>query len=218
MIRREFLALGATATLALGAYVLLPRQMTAPVGDAILPPAQAAGEVEIPEMVLGEADAPVTVVEYASFTCPHCASFHANTFKKLRSDYIDTGKVKFIFREVYFDRFGLWAGMVARCGGEQRYFGMTDLIFSKQSEWTQGQPGDIVEGLKKIGLSAGLGQEQLDACLQDAEMAQALVAWYEENQKADNVRATPSFIIDGEPYSNMGYEEFAQILDEKLGE
>lgn len=216
MIRREFLALGATATLALGAYVLLPRQMTKPVSDALLPPAHAAGEVEIPEMILGDADAPVTVVEYASFTCPHCATFHENTFKKLRSEYIDTGKVKFIFREVYFDRFGLWAGMVARCGGEQRYFGMTDLIFSKQSEWAKGEPADIVAGLKKLGLSAGLSDEQLDACLQDAEMAQALVALYEKNAEADNVRATPSFIINGEAYSNMGYDDFAKVIDEKL--
>ena len=218
MIRREFLALGATATLALGAYALLPRQMTASVGNALIPPANAAGSIEIPEMALGDPAAPVTIVEYASFTCPHCATFHENTFKKLRANYIETGKVRFIFREVYFDRFGLWAGMVARCGGEQRYFGLTDLIFSKQREWAQGEPADIVAGLRKVGLSGGLTAEQLDACLNDGEMAQALVAWYEDHAQADNVRATPSFIIDGKPYSNMGYDEFAKTIDEKLGE
>ena len=87
--------------------------------------AQSADAAEIDkslvvEMALGAEDAPVTVIEYASFTCPHCRNFHQNTFKQVKENYVDTGKVRFIYREVYFDRFGLWAGMVARCGGPEK--------------------------------------------------------------------------------------------------
>ena len=98
----------------------------------------------------------MTVVEYASFTCPHCATFHNDTFKKLKADYIDSGKVKFIYREVYFDRYGLWASMVARCGGQEKFFGIADLIYKSQSEWTRaGEPAAIVDELRKIGRLAG---------------------------------------------------------------
>lgn len=179
----------------------------------------AAQAQEIQDMVLGAEDAPVTVVEYASFTCPHCANFHDGVFQDIKRDYIDTGKVKFVFREVYFDRYGLWASMVARCGGEMRYFGITDMIFDKQREWTaSGDPATIVESLRGIGRTAGLSDEQLDVCLSDGDGAQALVTWYETNQKADDVQGTPTFRIDGEKYDNMAFAEFARILDEKLGE
>jgi len=82
-------------------------------------------------MVIGDADAPIEMIEYASFTCPHCARFHADVYPLLKADYIDSGKVKFIYREVYFDRFGLWASMIARCGGEARFFGLSNLIYEK---------------------------------------------------------------------------------------
>ena len=98
-----------------------------------LPIAAFAEEAGIPEMVLGNEEAPVTVIEYASFTCPHCASFHSQVFKDLKSNYIDTGKIKFVMREVYFDRYGLWASIVARCDGTARFFGISDMLFEKGS-------------------------------------------------------------------------------------
>lgn len=171
----------------------------------------------IVEMSLGNPDADVTVIEYASYTCPHCKSFHQDAFKSLKKNYIDTGKIHFIFREVYFDRFGLWASMVARCGGESRFFGITDLVFDQQSEWTAGgDPAAIADNLRRIGRTAGLTDDEVNACLEDAENAQALVAWYQENATADNVRGTPSFIINGRSYSNMSYEDFSEILDNAL--
>lgn len=173
----------------------------------------------IVEMVQGEADAPVTVIEYASYTCPHCATFHNGPYKNLKSDYIDTGKVRFIYREVYFDRYGLWASMIARCGGQERFFGITDLIFKGQSDWVRaGEPSAIVEELRKIGRLAGLDNDQLEACLQDGDKAQTLVAWFQQNADADEVRSTPSFIIDGDKYSNMSWDEMKAIIDGKLGE
>ena len=165
-------------------------------------------------------DAAVTVIEYASFTCPHCASFHANVFKDLKADYIDTGKINFVHREVYFDRFGLWAGIVARCGenAENRYFGIADMIYAQQDTWArQDDPNAIVASLRNIGKTGGLSDAELDACFQDADKAQALYASFVKNSEADNITSTPSFIINGEKYANMSYDELKQILDAALG-
>ncbi|MEQ3625608.1 MAG: DsbA family protein [Celeribacter sp.] len=169
------------------------------------------------EMSIGAEDAPVTIVEYASFTCPHCANWHDQVWADLKADYIDSGKVKFVLREVYFDRPGLWAGMVARCAGPVRYFGITDMLFDEQSDWTSGgQPAQIAEGLRKIGLKAGLEPEQLDACLQDGEKAQALVATFESTTQADDISATPTFLINGEKHSNMNYADMKELIDAEL--
>ncbi|MEO1704054.1 MAG: DsbA family protein [Pseudomonadota bacterium] len=186
------------------------------LGAANAQTVENAAEVAIEDMVLGEADAPITIIEYASYTCPHCRTFHEGPFKDLKAEYIDTGKVQFIYREVFFDRFGLWASMVARCGGEARFFGLTDLIYEQQSTWTQGAPADIAANLRRIGLTAGLSEDEIDACFSDAEKAQNLVSWYEANAAEDGVRSTPTFIIDGVRYSNMSMDEFRNILDGKL--
>lgn len=176
-----------------------------------------AGAAEIIDMVQGAEDAPITVIEYASFTCPHCARFHSDVYKLLRKNYIDTGKVKFIFREVYFDKYGMWASMIARCSGPDRFFGMTDLILNSQSTWARaGDDLAIVDALRKIGRLSGMQDAALDSCLQDGEKLRALVGWYKENAQRDGIQSTPSFLIDGQPYKNMDYEEFAKILDEKL--
>ena len=176
-----------------------------------------AAAAEIIDMVQGAEDAPITVIEYASFTCPHCARFHSDVYKLLRKNYIDTGKVKFIFREVYFDKYGMWASMIARCSGPDRFFGMTDLILNSQSTWARaGDDLAIVEALRKIGRLSGMQDAALDSCLQDGEKLRALVGWYKENAQRDGIQSTPSFLIDGQSYKNMDYEEFAKILDEKL--
>lgn len=171
------------------------------------------------EMTLGSDDAPVTVVEYASYTCPHCATFHNGQFKQLKAEYVDTGKVRFVYRDVYFDRFGLWAAMVARCE-PSKFFGVTDLLYQQQSEWIAGgsDPALIAENLRRIGRLAGLENDQLEACLADNENAQTLVAWYQANAEADDVSSTPTLIIDGDKHGNMAYPALKAILDEKLGE
>lgn len=210
MFRRDFIA-------GFGSAALLLPALTLP-GAGWAQDAQIDTS-SITDMALGDPDAPVTVIEYASFTCPHCANFHGSVFKDLKKNYIDTGKIRFIHREVYFDRYGLWAGMVARCGGQMRYFGVADMIYSGQREWTSsGDPATIAENLRRIGRTAGLTDAELDACLSDGEKAQTLVAWYQEHAKEDDISATPSFVIDGELYSNMPYDEFAELLDAKLAE
>lgn len=176
-------------------------------------------QFEVADMVQGNADAPVQVIEYASFTCPHCASFHGNQYPQLKANYIDTGEIGFTYREVYFDRPGLWASMVARCGGEMRFFGISEMLYERQQDWARGETGeDIIASLRSIGKIAGLTDADLDTCLADADQAQELMAWYQTNAERDEVASTPTFLINGEKYSNMSYEDFAAVLDEKLAE
>jgi protein-disulfide isomerase len=166
---------------------------------------------------LGSPDAPVKIIEYASYTCPHCANFHKNVFKNLKAEYIDTGKVHFTLREVYFDRYGLWAAMVARCGGEARYFGIHDMLFDKQQDWAGSQdPMQAVQKLREIGLASGLDNAALDACLNDQAKAEALIARFEKNMAADEVKGTPTIFINGDRHSNMSWADLKAILDEKL--
>lgn len=179
----------------------------------------AAAAPEIKDFSLGSPDAKVKIVEYASFTCPHCATFHTDVFKRLKADYIDTGKVHFTLREVYFDRYGLWAAMMARCGGDMKYFGVTEVLFATQAEWAgTDDPAAAVANIRKIGLTAGITNEQLDVCMNDAPMAEAMVKRFEENMKADGVDGTPTLFINGEKHPNMSYTDLKAIIDAKLAE
>jgi len=171
------------------------------------------------EMSLGNPDAAVTMIEYASFTCPHCARFHKEQFKQLKADYIDTGKIHFIYRDVYFDRLGLWAALVARCGGQERFFGIADMMYDQQSDWIGDQdPVAVADRLRKIGMVAGLSEEKLESCLTDNIRAKTLVAWYQENASADGVQSTPTLIINGDQYANLRYSELQEVLNEALAE
>lgn len=172
----------------------------------------------IAEMSLGNPDASVTVIEYASFTCPHCGSFHNGPLKQLKADFIDTDKINFVYREVYFDRPGLWASMVARCAEPSKYFGIIDLIYKDQSGWSRaGEPAQIIEALRKIGRLAGMDDATMDACLNDAEKAEDLMAWYNQNKDADGISSTPSFVINGKLHSNMAYGEMKKLIEEEMG-
>ncbi|MDA9153424.1 DsbA family protein [Planktomarina temperata] len=201
----------------IGAYTVkapTPSGLTAPGFGAAN--ATEAGEIDtssILEMTLGAEDAAIQMTEYASYTCPHCRTFHKDVFQKLKADYIDTGKLRFTYREIYFDRYGLWGSIVARCGGADKFFAISDLLYTKQSEWTKGTPAEIAENLRRIGITAGLSQEDVQTCFTDGEKAQNLVAWYEANRAEDEISSTPSFIINGVKYANMSYAELQKILD-----
>jgi protein-disulfide isomerase len=220
------IALGAAVLIGGGAFYTMNSGSTpgtssfSPVSPAVAQDAATEAEVEpAADMTLGDPDAPVTMIEYASFTCPHCADFHERVWDDLKADYIDTGKVQFVNREVYFDKYGLWAGLVARCGGETRYFGISDMIYETQKDWIgNGQEATILENLKTIGKKAGLNEEELTACLEDSGQAQSMVAAYQQNATADEISGTPTFIINGEKYSNMTYEDLTGILDGLLEE
>ena len=173
--------------------------------------------IVIEDIVLGDPNAPVTIIEYASFTCPHCKNFHEGTFKKLKKNYIDEGKVKFILRDVFFDRYGLWAAMVARCDNTEKFYGIVEEIFRRQAEWTKGEEDvQIANNLRKIGLSIGMDSETIGECLSDGDMAQALVNEYQKNAEKDKISSTPSFLINGEKMKKSSYDEFVNKIEEHL--
>lgn len=207
-------------------HALLLAATTAAIGWGALAVAQeadsassdnAATAAAIPDMAQGAEDAPVTVIEYGSFTCPHCQHWHEESYPQLKEEFIDTGKVRFVFREVYFDRPGLWASMTARCGGEMRFFGIHDMLYDQQRDWIgDGEGATIAANLRTLGLSAGLDADTLDACMNDQAQAEALVAWYQANAEADGVEGTPTFVIDGEKHTNMPYEEMRALIEGEL--
>lgn len=202
----------ATATSEVTQSTATPEEVTQ--DDSTASTAVAPDVAMAPDMAIGATDAPVTLIEYASFTCPHCGDFHDRVFDKLKAEYIDTGKVRFVHREVYFDRFGLWGGLIARCGGEMRYFGIVDVLYSTQKEWIGSGENDVVlSNLSKVGKTAGLDQAQIDACLQDEAMAQSMVAAYQTHAAEDDITGTPSLVINGEKHGNMTYAELKEIID-----
>jgi protein-disulfide isomerase len=178
-------------------------------------PDQAAADYVLGDIALGDPDAPLTVYEYASFTCPHCATFHTETFPQFKEKYIDTGRVRFVLREVYFDQYGLWASMVARCGGEQGFYPLVDAFLGAQPSWTQAP--DIGQAIQQVGRRAGLPAGRLQQCLSDRDFAKELLEDYQEHREADEIQSTPTFVINGEKHTGaMSFEDFSAIVDAAL--
>ena len=176
----------------------------------------AAGErlsfvVKPDDMVLGSPDAKVTMVEYASLTCPHCANFHINTLPALKSEYIDKGLVKLIYRDFPLDGLALRAAMMAQCAGPDRYFGYLELLFGRQVQWATAK--DPLEGLAAIGKIGGMTDEEFKACLTDKTVEQKVLSSALEGEKTYAVRATPTLFIDGLRYSAMSFEQLRAVLD-----
>jgi len=187
------------------------------IGAATLLPATASAEPVLGDIVLGDDAAPVTVIEYASFTCPHCAAFHLDTWPQFKAEYVDTGKVRFILREVYFDREGLWASMAARCGGASAFYPMVDQFMKKQRLWAAAARDNNSTEIRKIGRLNGLSSAQIDACFSDQGYARTLLEAYQKNAAADGVRSTPTFIINGAKHEgNMPFEQIAALIDAAL--
>jgi protein-disulfide isomerase len=201
---------------------LTRRRLLSALGLAVTLPALPRGlraqeAREIVEMSLGQPDAPVTLVEYASLTCPHCARFHQSVLPQIKENFIETGKVRLVYRDVYFDGPGLWAAMMARCAGPERFFGVIDLLYKTQAEWTRAASAEeITKALYSAGRQAGLTEEEMDACMTDADFAKRLVAQYQKNAEADGIEATPTFILDGEKVENLPYEDFEARLNAAL--
>ena len=170
------------------------------------------------EMSKGNNNAPVVFVEYASLTCPACAAFHKNVFPKLNKEYVETGKIKFIHREIYFDRAGLWAALTARCTNiVNRYFGMLDLLYSEQQMWSRSESNDeIVNALLKISAKSGIEKEKAISCLEDQEKALELVNQYQVYVNQDGIESTPTFVINEKKYTNRSYEELREIIEKEL--
>ncbi|HDR28498.1 MAG TPA: DsbA family protein [Rhodovulum sp.] len=218
MIRILSLSLGLVALAALGGLWLTSAPSQAPgLSLTPVPAAHAETAPQIESFTLGDPDAPIKLEEFASFTCGHCGTFHDEVFKQLKADYIDTGKVHFTYREVYWDPYAIWAGLLARCGGEMRFFGIVSTIYQKQSDWIDPKdPSKTAESLRQIGRTAGLENDQIETCLSDAALATALRDHSAETTDKAGVNATPSIMIDGQLYKNMRYRDLKKILDDKL--
>lgn len=169
----------------------------------------------IGERSLGPADAKVVMVEYASATCPHCADFHRDTWPTIKKEYVDTGKVRYVFREFPFDDLALAAFMVARCAPAEQYFPIIDILFEQQALWSRAQ--DPRTALFKVAQLAGFTQESFDACLNNEEVARGIIDIREKADKTFGVQSTPTFFINGTKISGAKpVEEFRKALDEAL--
>lgn len=187
---------------------------------ALLPLLPAAARAEIAkredllaEMVMGKADAPVTIIAYESMTCPHCASFHANTLPRLKKEYIDTGKVKFVMRDFPFDQVALRAHMMARCSGKDRFFGMVEVLYRSQESWTRAQ--NPLAALAGVGRMSGLSQADFDACMKHKELFDFIVRRIKEGRDKYGVERTPSFVIAGKLaiVGAQPFDEFEKVLE-----
>jgi len=176
---------------------------TGPLGVIAAHAADAVSNPEIrPEdRVLGEDGAGVTILEYSSLTCPHCARFHAEGYKHLKSAYIDTGKARLVFRDFPLDGLALRAAALAECAPPGRYFPFLQLLFEGQENWARSN--DPIADLVLLGKLAGLGEERAMQCLQDEAMLDNIAQERLTGQKDYGIESTPSFIIDGRKHSGV---------------
>jgi protein-disulfide isomerase len=169
------------------------------------------------DVALGPADAKVTIVEYASLTCSHCAAFHKDTYPALKSRYIDTGKVRFVLREFPLDPLATAGFMLARCEGESKYYPITDLLFDQQKNWAFTEKP--LDALRSMMRQAGFSQEKFDACLRDQKLYDAVNAVKNRGMEQFKVDSTPTFFINGQRYpGSMSIDELEKIIKPLLGE
>ena len=179
--------------------------------------ADVAKPVSLPDMAIGPADAKVTITEFASMTCPHCAAFNAETFPKIKAAYIDTGKVRYIFREFPLDIKAAAGSMLARCiagGDAPKYFAVTDMLFRQQNDWVA---KNTTETLARIGKQAGMSQQQVETCLKDQALLDKIAADQKYASDVLKVDSTPTFFINGDRIKGeTSFEEFQKKIDPLL--
>ena len=165
--------------------------------------------------ILGNPDAPITMIEYASLTCPHCADFHNNVLPEIKKNYIDEGLVRLIYRDFPLDKVALRGSLIAACGPDENYFRIVGVIFNSQEQWAT--TADPVAALDQIGRMGGLSAEAIDACTNDDALIQKILARAQEAQNLYGINSTPSFVINGQVVKGtLPYEEYDAILKEML--
>ena len=169
------------------------------------------------DVVEGAEESPVTIIEYASLTCPHCKSFHKSIYNEMKEEYIDGKKIRFIYRDFPLDNYALAASVIARCGGESKYIPMIDLFFEKQDQWRGAE--NVLDELKRLARLGGLGSAQIDACMSDQALGQSIVDRARVGQDEFEVRATPTVLINGEKFDGpMNLNGITARIDSMLGE
>lgn len=191
-----------------------PQTGNVPRANGTVDMARLLEEGALPEKMIGQADAPVTIVEYASMTCGHCANFHRNTLPKIKENYIDTGKARLIVREFPFDPRAEAGFMLARCA-DDKYFAMVDVLFQQHQNWVQ--VDNVRSALLQIARLAGFTQESFEACLTDAQLLADVRAVRTRGQNEFGVSATPTFFINGNKYAGaLSVDEMSAIIDSML--
>ncbi|OJF98732.1 DsbA family protein [Pararhizobium antarcticum] len=197
-------------------------QAAAPAAKVELPVSEGDVDVEklmapgpLPEMAIGEANAPVTIVEYMSMTCPHCAAFHNNTFDAIKTKYVDSGKVRFVVREFPFDPRAAAAFMLARCAPEGQYFPMVSMMMKQQEQWAAAPNGR--EALLQMSKLAGFTQESFETCLTNQKLLDDVNATMQKGAKDYGVASTPTFFVNGKKYSgDMSVDTMSALIDTML--
>ena len=165
------------------------------------------------DRILGSPDAPITIIEYSSLTCPHCANFHKNTLPQLKEEWIETGRARLVYRHFPFDRLGLRAALVANCLEGNLHFVFLDALFKGQEKWARSQ--DPIGSLARIAGLAGMDKATFDACMADKDEMNMILTRKQEGISAYDVNSTPSFIINGRKISGAkSYEEFNKVLED----
>lgn len=168
-------------------------------------------EIHADDKILGSPEAPVTMIEYASLTCPHCATFHNISLPRIKSEFIDKGLVRLVYRDFPLDQVALRAALLARCAPNERYFSLLDVLFRTQSDWAQST--DPAGALAQIGRTAGMSQATIDGCMTDQARVDRIAVGYQEAQTGFDVRSTPTFIINGEKHSGaLAFEDVEKIV------
>ena len=171
------------------------------------------------DFYIGSPDAPVTIIEYASMSCSHCADFHNNTLDDLKSEYIDTGKVRFVFRDFPFNYPALAGSMIVGCVPKDAKYQYMNALYKLQNNWIRREHSDTRKELYKIMQSGGMKQEEFDLCLSNIDLENDILEGVMSAQREFNIRSTPSFIINGVLYSgNKNIKEFRQIIDKILSQ
>ena len=201
--------------LAVGAAVILPKLGLPALAQGV----DAAALMQpgpLGDVWLGPKDAKVTIIEYASMTCSHCAAFHRTTWPALKERYIDTGKVRFTLREFPLDPLATAAFMLARCDGDAKYYPITDLLFDQQQAWAfQQKPVDALEQMLR---QAGISKERFEACLKDQKLYDGVNATKQRGLDTFKVDSTPTFFINGERYKGeMTIDGMEKVIKPILG-
>ncbi len=164
------------------------------------------------EIVYGSPDAPVTIVEYASLTCPHCANFHSDILPELKTRLIDTGKARLVFKDFPLDQLALRAAVMVRCNAGTRRNAMLDVLFTTQLSWARSQ--DPVGALMNIGRASGMTDQDLEACFNNQEIIDSVIQQRLDAEQTYQVSSTPSFVIDGKLYRGaLSVEQIAVVVD-----
>jgi protein-disulfide isomerase len=191
---------------------------------ALMAPVLAAGPVAaeiapleeaMAEMALGKSDAPVTMIEYSSLGCPHCAAFHRDTLPRIKTEYIDTGKLRLVYRDFPLGTPALAASMIARCAGRGRFFGFIEIIFRSQAQWSRSN--NPLDALSKVARFGGMSEADVGACLKTQALLDHIRRVAANAQEKQKVVSTPTFVIGGQTITGaQSFENFKKVIDKAL--